>query len=120
MSDVNTNSPQPAPQEPPATRRCAGAAPAVDTREFVRFTRLHRALHACMIVSFITLALTGLDAEVLLHRLGGRFCRACWADSRPPASSIAPPRSSCSELFVTHLVDLDPQKQRSRTNPGGG
>ena len=33
--------------------------PAVDTREFVRFTRLYRVLHACMIVSFLTLAVTG-------------------------------------------------------------
>lgn len=31
--------------------------------EFVRFNRLHRTLHACMIVSFISLALTGLSLK---------------------------------------------------------
>src|SRR5579864_71404 len=47
--------------------------------EYVRFRPLHRALHACMIVSFITLALTGLSlkfsytgwASRLSHLLGG-------------------------------------------------
>ena len=32
-------------------------------REFVRFTRLQRALHACMIVSFLSLATTGLTLK---------------------------------------------------------
>ena len=48
-------------------------------RQFIRFTRLQRILHICMIVSFITLALTGLTlkfsytkwAAVLSHLLGG-------------------------------------------------
>src|SRR5512146_3214812 len=31
--------------------------------EFVRFNRLHRTMHACMIVSFISLALTGLSLK---------------------------------------------------------
>lgn len=47
--------------------------------EYVRFRPLHRALHVCMIVSFITLALTGLSlkfsytawASRLSHILGG-------------------------------------------------
>lgn len=34
-----------------------------DTREFVRFAPLYRVLHACMIVSFITLALTGMSLK---------------------------------------------------------
>ena len=49
-------------------------------REFVRFTRSQRALHACMIVSFLTLATTGLTLKfsytgwaVLLSRLLGGF-----------------------------------------------
>jgi cytochrome b subunit of formate dehydrogenase len=48
-------------------------------KEFVRFHRLNRILHACMIVSFLSLALTGLTlkfsytgwAVVLSHLLGG-------------------------------------------------
>ena len=32
-------------------------------REFVRFTRLQRALHGCMIVSFISLAMTGMTLK---------------------------------------------------------
>ncbi len=48
-------------------------------KEFVRFTRLNRTLHAFMIVSFISLALTGLTlkfsytawAMTLSHLLGG-------------------------------------------------
>jgi len=32
-------------------------------REFVRFTRLQRALHACMIIAFISLATTGLTLK---------------------------------------------------------
>src|ERR1035438_8357089 len=51
----------------------------VEERQFVRFTRLQRILHICMIVSFITLALTGLTlkfsytrwAALLSHLLGG-------------------------------------------------
>jgi cytochrome b subunit of formate dehydrogenase len=48
-------------------------------KQFVRFTRLNRTLHACMIVSFISLALTGLTlkfsytawASTLSRLLGG-------------------------------------------------
>ena len=35
----------------------------VAERQFIRFTRLQRILHICMIVSFITLALTGLTLK---------------------------------------------------------
>jgi cytochrome b subunit of formate dehydrogenase len=51
----------------------------VDHREFVRFTRQERTLHVCMVVSFISLAITGLSlkfsytawASTLSHLLGG-------------------------------------------------
>ena len=43
-----------------------------DQPQYLRFSRLNRVLHVLMIVSFISLALTGHDAEVLLHRLGSR------------------------------------------------
>ena len=54
-------------------------APTPQQMEFVRFRPLHRALHATMIVSFITLALTGMSlkfsytgwAVKLSHILGG-------------------------------------------------
>ena len=45
---------------PPLT---APQAVVADGREFVRFSRLHRTLHACMIVSFLTLAVTGLSLK---------------------------------------------------------
>ncbi|MBZ5645756.1 MAG: hypothetical protein LAN37_00870 [Acidobacteriia bacterium] len=51
----------------------------VGTREFVRFTLLERWLHVCMVVSFISLAVTGMSlkfsytswAVKLSHLLGG-------------------------------------------------
>src|SRR5947209_4517112 len=78
---------------------------AADTREFVRFTTLHRLLHVCMIVSFITLALTGMSlkfsytgwAVKLSHILGGfetaGFIHRC-------AGLIM------FGTFITHIVDL--------------
>ncbi len=61
----------------PDLNQAAGVAPArvetqpaespqpgpADRREFVRFNRVHRTLHACMIISFISLALTGLSLK---------------------------------------------------------
>jgi cytochrome b subunit of formate dehydrogenase len=67
-------------QEPPPFADVAPAPVAVaDRREFVRFSRAYRALHACMVVSFLTLAVTGLSlkfsytswAARLSHFLGG-------------------------------------------------
>ena len=56
------------------------ASPPPDHREFVRFTRKERTLHICMVVSFISLALTGLTLKfsytawaVALSRLLGGF-----------------------------------------------
>ena len=82
-----------------------------DRLEFVRFTTLHRTLHACMIVSFITLALTGMSlkfsytvwAVKLSHILGGfetaGFIHRC-------AALIM------FGTFITHLVDLVKLKRR--------
>src|SRR5574340_1323505 len=69
----------PAPERPLLATDEWGPAAPPDHREFVRFTRLHRTLHACMIVSFISLALTGLSlkfsytawAATLSRLLGG-------------------------------------------------
>ena len=44
-------------------------------REFVRFTRLQRTLHACMIVSFLSLATTGLTLKFSYTRWAGMVSR---------------------------------------------
>jgi len=74
-------------------------------REFVRFTRLQRALHACMIVSFISLALTGMSlkfsytpwAVTLSHVLGG-FQTAGYIHRTAALLMFG--------VFSTHLYDL--------------
>ena len=85
-------------------------APA-DQREFVRFTRLHRTLHACMIVSFITLSLTGLSLKFsytgwarFLSRVLGGFETAGFIHRAAALLMFG--------LFVTHLVDLYRLKKR--------
>jgi cytochrome b subunit of formate dehydrogenase len=94
--------------------RIADPAPAAeisDTLEFVRFTTLNRTLHACMIVSFITLALTGMSlkfsytawAAKLSHLMGGF----------ETAGSIH--RFAALVMFGTftaHIVDLFKLKKR--------
>ena len=63
-------------QQPVAVAVAAKPAPEL---EYVRFRPLHRALHICMVVSFITLALTGMSLKFsytgwavrLAHLLGG-------------------------------------------------
>ena len=74
-------------------------------REFVRFTRLQRALHACMIVSFITLALTGLTLKfsytgwaVTLSRLLGGFQTTGYIHRTAALLMFG--------VFTTHLYDL--------------
>ncbi len=82
-----------------------------DRREFVRFTHLHRTLHACMIVSFITLALTGMSlkfsytgwARFLSHMLGG-FQTAGFIHRTAAVIMFG--------TFITHLVDLFRLKKR--------
>jgi len=74
-------------------------------RHFVRFTRLQRILHICMIVSFITLAMTGLTlkfsytkwASVLSHLFGG--FESAGNIHRSAAVLMF-------SVFITHLVDL--------------
>ncbi len=79
--------------------------PPPDHREFVRFTRRDRALHACMIVSFISLALTGMSlkfsytawAATLSHLLGG-FQTAGFIHRTAALVMFG--------TFATHLFDL--------------
>jgi len=74
-------------------------------RQFIRFTRLQRILHICMIVSFMSLALTGLTlkfsytkwASVLSHLLGG-FESAGYIHRSAAVVMFG--------VFITHLVDL--------------
>jgi cytochrome b subunit of formate dehydrogenase len=83
----------------------------VTERQFVRFTRLQRILHICMIVSFMSLALTGLTlkfsytkwASVLSHLLGG-FESAGYIHRSAAVVMFG--------VFVTHLVDVYRLKKR--------
>jgi len=80
-------------------------------REFVRFTRLQRALHACMIVSFLTLATTGLTLKfsytgwaVMLSRLLGGFQTAGYIHRTAAVLMFG--------VFCTHLYNLYRVKKR--------
>jgi len=82
-----------------------------ETRQFIRFTRLQRILHVCMIVSFMSLALTGLTlkfsytrwAVVLSHLLGG-FETAGYIHRSAAVVMFG--------VFFTHLVDVYKLKKR--------
>ena len=82
-----------------------------DRREFVRFSHLHRALHACMIVSFITLALTGLSLKFsytgwarFMSRMLGGFQSAGFIHRTAAVIMFG--------AFITHIVDLFKLKKR--------
>lgn len=74
--DIELQAPE---QQSPVGMRDFEPSAARSRREFVRFTRSQRALHACMIVSFLSLATTGLTlkfsytkwAAMVSHFLGG-------------------------------------------------
>jgi hypothetical protein len=70
--------------------------PAIDTREFVRFAHLYRVLHACMIVSFLTLAITGLSLKFSYTPWAARFSRLLGGFETPRDISTALLPSSCS------------------------
>ncbi len=86
---------------------------AADGREFVRFTRLHRTLHACMICSFLTLAVTGLSLKFSytswafrLARLLGGFETAGFIHRTAAVVMFA--------TFITHIVSLIRDKRRNK------
>ena len=100
---------------PPVARTGGELAGPRNHREFVRFTRLHRTLHACMIVSFITLALTGLSLKfsytnwaVALSRLLGGFQTAGFIHRTAALVMFG--------TFIAHLVDLYQRRKHSRTS----
>jgi cytochrome b subunit of formate dehydrogenase len=79
--------------------------------EYQRFTRLNRALHVIMIVSFMSLALTGLTLKFsytgwarVLSRLLGGFETAGYIHRAAAVLMIG--------IFVTHLVDLVRRRNR--------
>jgi cytochrome b subunit of formate dehydrogenase len=79
-------------------------------REFVRFSRLQRALHVCMIVSFISLATTGLTLKfsytswaARVSRLLGGFQTAGFVHRTAALLMFG--------VFVAHLYDLYRQKK---------
>jgi len=80
-------------------------------KQVVRFTRLNRILHVIMIVSFMSLALTGMTlkfsytgwAATLSHLLGG-FESAGYVHRLAAVFMIG--------IFVTHIVDLSRKRRR--------
>ncbi len=84
-----------------------------EEREYVRFTRLQRGLHVCMIVSFMSLALTGLTLKfsytgwaAILSRLLGGFETAGYIHRTAAVLMFT--------VFVIHLVDLYRQRKRAQ------
>jgi cytochrome b subunit of formate dehydrogenase len=82
-----------------------------EKRQFVRFTRLHRIMHAGMIFSFVSLALTGLTLKfsytgwaAVLSRLLGGFETAGYIHRSAAVVMFG--------IFITHLVDLYRLKRR--------
>jgi cytochrome b subunit of formate dehydrogenase len=80
-------------------------------REYQRFTRLERLLHAFMIVSFIALALTGMTLKfsytswaAILSRLLGGFETAGYIHRLGAVVMMG--------VFIVHLVDLFRRKNR--------
>jgi len=74
-------------------------------RHFQRFTRLNRILHILMIVSFLTLAMTGMTLKfsytgwaVILSKFFGGFESAGYLHRFAAVTMIG--------VFVTHIIDL--------------
>ncbi len=97
---------------PPLT---APQAVVADGREFVRFSRLHRTLHACMIVSFLTLAVTGLSLKFSYTAWAFRLARVLGGFET--AGFIH--RTAALVMFgtfTTHLVTLVRDKRRNKSS----
>ena len=81
-----------------------------EARQYVRFTRLNRMLHAIMIVCFLSLALTGMTLKfsytgwaALLSRLFGGYESAGYIHRFAAAIMVG--------VFVVHLIDLFHRKR---------
>lgn len=82
-----------------------------EEKQYLRFTRLNRTLHILMIVSFMSLALTGMTLKfsytgwaVFLSWLFGGFQSAGYIHRFAAVIMIG--------LFITHITDLVRQKRR--------
>jgi thiosulfate reductase cytochrome b subunit len=82
-----------------------------ESRLYLRFSRLNRTLHILMIVSFMSLALTGLTLKFsytswasFLSRLLGGFETAGYIHRAAALLMVG--------IFVTHIADLVKQKNR--------
>jgi cytochrome b subunit of formate dehydrogenase len=82
-----------------------------ERKQYLRFTRLNRILHVTMIVSFMSLALTGMTLKfsytqwaVILSRFFGGFETAGYIHRVAATFMIG--------TFITHIVDLFRQKRR--------
>ena len=82
-----------------------------DQKQFERFTRIDRTLHIVMIVSFISLALTGMTLKfsytgwaAVLSRLLGGFESAGYIHRLAAITMIG--------VFITHVVDLLRMRKR--------
>jgi cytochrome b subunit of formate dehydrogenase len=97
--------------EQPAAAAAALPLPK-DGRVYVRFKRLNRILHVCMVIAFLSLALTGLSlkfsytrwAVVLAHLLGG-FQTAGYIHRCAAVIMFG--------TFATHLIDMVKMKRAS-------
>jgi cytochrome b subunit of formate dehydrogenase len=101
-------------QEAPLAEVWSKATLPVDRREFVRFPHLYRVLHACMIVSFITLALTGLSLKFSYTPWAARFSRLLGGFET--AGYVH--RFAAIVMFGTftaHVIGLFKQKRRDKT-----
>lgn len=82
-----------------------------NNKQYIRFTRLNRILHALMIVSFLSLALTGMTLKfsytqwaVVLSRILGGFESAGYIHRVAAVLMVG--------IFITHLIDLVRMKRK--------
>jgi len=82
-----------------------------ENKQYLRFSRLNRILHVVMIISFMSLALTGMTlkfsytgwAVILSHLLGG-FETAGYIHRVAAVFMVG--------IFITHIIDLQRQKRK--------
>lgn len=100
-------------QIPTETGPISPEAGPVEAKQFLRFKRLNRILHIVMIVSFMSLALTGMTlkfsytgwAAVLSHLLGG-FESAGYIHRFAAVLMFS--------IFIIHVIDIVRMKRRER------
>jgi cytochrome b subunit of formate dehydrogenase len=88
--------------------------PIAEDRHYMRFSRLNRILHILMILSFISLALTGMSLKfsyttwaAIMSRFFGGFESAGYIHRFAATVMIG--------VFIAHLVDLFRRKHREKT-----